>query len=50
MAKILITIDIPQIPKMVLQKILPSIKDPIVKQMSNIKGVDPKNIKVEAVD
>ena len=50
MGKIIITIDIPQVPKIVLQKILPTIKDPIVKQMSNIKGIDPKNIKVEAID
>lgn len=49
MAKILITIEIPHTPKLALQVMLPIIKNSMTQQMSK-SGVDPKNIKVEAID
>lgn len=49
MAKIVITIEIPHTPKIALGVMLPIIKHSMAQQMSK-SGVDPKNIKVEAID
>ncbi len=47
MAKIIITMDFPAIPKFALTVAIPAIKQGMKGKM---KGMDPKDVKVEVVD